>query len=581
MPEIAYSWAPITKTVREDDGTLLVYGPAASSALDRDHQRLDSDWLDQAMPRWLAEGGGVREQHDPKRAVGVGVGLSKDDDGAHLLTARIVDPVAVKKIEHGVLRGFSVGIKNPKVQMGKAEAPNGLVIDGDVIEVSVVDRPANAGCTFALAKADAAGDLALVEDPQVVEKSEADTFGLLPELYERLAAPVKDALAALAGAGAEVTADATKSDDADSIQPVLVNVTVKAAEPDLAKDYNAADRKRMAASGQARDDGSYPIKSKSDLRKAIRAVGRGNADHNKIRAHIVQRAKALGLESMVPDNWNADGSVKDDAEKADVIAKAEEVLRRVRGVAPELVKADDGEDPADSDGDEAEDISGADQAIAIIAKLIESEAQSLGEGNSNEACDIALLLDAVRALEWFKCREQAEDSDGDEDGGMELADAAKADGKNGGKLAPPFGKKKASADDEPADDEEDDEDEDGKKPTAKKSDDDPTLTKADVADLIKAAVAEANETAEERAKALAADLAKAQQAIEEFRSMPTPGGPVLTRTTAQQAEARKSDADRLRGEARQYMAKADTVEDRDLREGYRDKARALLAKADA
>lgn len=60
MSATTYAWAPITKTVKEDDGTLLVYGPAASSALDRDHQRLDEGWLDQAMPRWLAEGGGVR-----------------------------------------------------------------------------------------------------------------------------------------------------------------------------------------------------------------------------------------------------------------------------------------------------------------------------------------------------------------------------------------------------------------------------------------------------------------------------------------------------------------------------------------
>lgn len=567
MPETAYAWAPITKTVKEDDGTLLVYGPAASSALDRDQQRLDEAWLNQAMPRWMAEGGGVREQHDSKRAVGVGVGLSKGDDGAHMLTARIVDPVAVKKIEHGVLRGFSVGIKNPKVQMGKADAPNGLVVAGDVIEVSVVDRPANGECVFSLAKADAAGDLQLVEDARVVEKTDvADTFGLLPELYDRLAAPVKAALVSLSGSGATVSAAPSKTDSrGDSQIPVVVNVTVKTDEPDLAK-YTAEEKRQMAAGDQAMEneagDPSYPIKTKADLRKAIRAVGRGGADHDKIRAHIIKRAKALGLEAMVPENWNSDGSLKN-AENAE---KAERILRQTRALVPELAKADGGEEIVGEEGeDETEDISGASEAIAAIAKLIISEAESLAEGNLHEAYDIALLLDAVRALKWFKDCEEAEQA---EDGAMARAD--KADGK----LAPPFAKKKTT--------DGEDEEKDGKKParTSTKADE-PTLTKADVTELIKAATAEATTTAEERYKALAADLAKAQATIDEFRSMPTPGGPVLTRTTGQQAEARKSDADRLRAEARQYLVKADTVEDRWLRDGYREKAQQLLAKADA
>ena len=76
--------------------------------------------------------------------------------------------------------------------------------------------------------------------------------------------------------------------------------------------YDADDRKRMASSGQAMDDGSYPIADAEDLDNAIHAVGRGGADHDAIRAHIIKRADALGLSSKIPDNWNADGSLKDD-----------------------------------------------------------------------------------------------------------------------------------------------------------------------------------------------------------------------------------------------------------------------------
>lgn len=562
MSEITYAWAPITKSEEQSDGTLLVHGPAASSALDRDQQILAPDFLDRAMPDWFRSGANIREQHDAKKAVGVGVGLTKGDDGAHYVTARIVDPVAVQKVKHGVLRGFSVGIKNPRVVMGKAEAPNGLVTDGTVCELSVCDRPANSECVFSLAKADADGDLALVEDAQVVEKSDASTFGLLPELYERLAAPVKDALAALAGSGAVVSTDVSKADDAETPAPsVVVNVTVSAVEAALGKaDLSTAGRKKAAASGAAMSDGSYPIDSKADLRKAIQAVGRGGADHDAIRAHIVQRAEALGLTSMIPDNWNKDGSMKDDAAtKADeaTAAKAEELLRDVRTLAPALAKADE-----TGGDDETGDINGATAAIAAIAQLIISEAESLAQGNFDELCDIQLLCSAAEALKWFTAREEAEQQGGAD---MALADTVKADSA------------KTSAATEAAGEENNDED---GKPAVTKSEE-PTLTKADVADLIKAAVAEANDAAEERITTLAADLAKAQQAIDEFRSTPVPGGPVLTRTQAQEGSARKSDADHLRAEARQYMAKADAVEDRDLREGYRDKARALLAKADA
>jgi hypothetical protein len=562
---VAYAWAPITKSEKQNDGTLVVYGPAASSALDRDQQRLSGDWLDAAMPRWLAEGGGVREQHDPKRAVGVGVGLSKADDGSHLLTAKIVDPVAVKKIEHGVLRGFSVGIKNPRLEMGKADAPNGLVVDGDVIEVSVVDRPANGECMFQLAKADAAGDLTLVEDPHVITKvEETETFGLPAELYDRLAAPVKEALAELAASGAAVSAEAAKADSSGDVPPVVVNVAVQAPGAGLDKaDLSAAGRKKAAASGAAMSDGSYPINTKADLRKAIRAVGRGGAEHDAIRKHIVKRAKALGLEAMVPDNWNPDGSTATKADEgndsalAETVTKAEQVLRDVRALAPALAKAD-GEDGASGGEGETGDIVGADQAIAVIAKLIIAEAESLAQGNLNEACDIDLLLSAVRSLAWFKSREEAE-QEGGADAEMALADQ------------PDIAKTDAPA--TPA-----------VEPITQTSDASQapdTVTKADVAELVKAAVAEATEAAKERENALAADLVKANAAIEEFRTMPVPGGPALTRTAAQQAQARSTDADRMRAEAKTLMVKADSAVDPVLRKGYTDRANELLEKADA
>lgn len=614
MTDLAYAWAPITKTEEQDDGTLLVYGPAASSDLDRDQQRLNADWLDRAMPEW-AQVGNIREQHDAKKAVGVGVGLTKADDGSHHIAAHIVDSGAVKKIKTKVLKGFSVGIKNPRIALGKADAPGGEIVDGSICEISVVDRPCNPNTLFEIAKADGAGTLEAVE-ATVVEKTDAEAFGIPATVYEQLPDAVRAALTSLAAAGTTVTTQAVKADDdADGASQAIASPTflikldgaavtqqmiqglVDDRLAQLAKaDTSATGRRKAAASGAAMPDGSYPIKTKADLRKAIRAVGRGGAEHDKIRKHVMKRAKALGLEAMVPTNWNANGSLNS-ADKADadgdLIAKAERVLRDVRALAPSLTKADDSEDTAAADGGEATeagDITGADEAIACIARLIISEAESLAQGNLNEACDIAMLLDAVRSLKWFKESEAYE-----EQLAASKSDAATATttgtatttvdtsaGEAADQTSAPEKEQQTAdtgqqADDGDSNNEQTTDTGDASKDGAESE----AVTKAVVAELVKAAVAEVTTATEERTKALEAELTKANAAIEEFRAMPAPGGPALTRTAQQQAQAKNGDADRMRQEAQTLMSKADQVSDRDLRDGYRDRAKALLAKADA
>lgn len=75
-----------------------------------------------------------------------------------------------------------------------------------------------------------------------------------------------------------------------------------------AEKYSQADRDSMAKSGEAMEDGSYPIRDAEDLGNAIEAVGEGNAPHDTIRRHIIKRAHALGLSSRIPESWSADGS---------------------------------------------------------------------------------------------------------------------------------------------------------------------------------------------------------------------------------------------------------------------------------
>lgn len=82
--------------------------------------------------------------------------------------------------------------------------------------------------------------------------------------------------------------------------------------PDAA-DLNTAARKYAASKGWAMKDGSYPIRpanmhGATDLAKAIQAVGRGGGSHDAIRAHIISRAKAIGMSDKIPENWSSGGS---------------------------------------------------------------------------------------------------------------------------------------------------------------------------------------------------------------------------------------------------------------------------------
>jgi hypothetical protein len=76
--------------------------------------------------------------------------------------------------------------------------------------------------------------------------------------------------------------------------------------------YDAAHRRSLAESGVALPDGSYPVADGEDLHHAIRAVGRGRHDnHDAIRRHIIERAHALGMDDVIPDTRNANGTLEE------------------------------------------------------------------------------------------------------------------------------------------------------------------------------------------------------------------------------------------------------------------------------
>lgn len=159
----------IVKADKQPDGSLMVYGMATDPSLDLDGQGCDPEWLKRAMPDWFKVGN-IREQHGPV-AAGVGKELERTDNDQWMLKAHIVDANTVRKVNAGVLKGFSIGVRNGKVQRDKAAGyPNGKIVDGNIVEISLVDRPCNPKATMTIVKAAPGGDvLEPVREPVLVD----------------------------------------------------------------------------------------------------------------------------------------------------------------------------------------------------------------------------------------------------------------------------------------------------------------------------------------------------------------------------------------------------------------------------
>jgi hypothetical protein len=68
------------------------------------------------------------------------------------------------------------------------------------------------------------------------------------------------------------------------------------------KEFSAARREKLASQKKALPGGSFPIENAQDLRNAIKAIGRAK-NPAAAKAHIIRRAKALGLTKLLPDDW--------------------------------------------------------------------------------------------------------------------------------------------------------------------------------------------------------------------------------------------------------------------------------------
>lgn len=93
------------------------------------------------------------------------------------------------------------------------------------------------------------------------------------------------------------------------------DIDAEVADLALKRMYSDDRREELAKEGMALPDGSFPIVDEADLQNAIQAYGRAG-DKEAAKKHIMKRARALGKEDMIPENWmSEEKSLSDDEAK--------------------------------------------------------------------------------------------------------------------------------------------------------------------------------------------------------------------------------------------------------------------------
>lgn len=343
--ELTYLSFPIAKTETTPDGDIYVYGKATDGSVDSDEQIVDPDFSSKAIGDWLASGANVRVQHNSQRdPAGVGVEANTDADGSTWVKSLVIEPVAKRLVEKGALRAYSVGIARPKI-VRDGVARGGRIVDGQIVEISLVDRPANKNCGIQLVKSASDGS------PEWVGK----VFGAESVF------PVDD--------DDMITVDIPKTAsvsfspaDLAKLMQVKKNLEADAVKRQMDPDVGGGvDRDKIPAADFAGRDRSFPIVKPGDVSDAASSIGRAGPDNfssDQLRENITRIAHRKGpsFVAELPDSWKDDMSGKTDdtvaVEKADtpVEAKPEEVEKGKKpfpGAAPPL-------DGRDSDGDGAD-----------------------------------------------------------------------------------------------------------------------------------------------------------------------------------------------------------------------------------
>ena len=240
----------------------LVTGVATAETPDRSGEIFDYASSKPYFEKWSAEAaaasggkslGAVRAMHGAV-AAGKLTDIAFDDDAKRIaVCAKIVDDDEWRKVQEGVYTGFSQGGRYVKRW---ADPDSGLTrYTAEPHEISLVDLPCVPDATFDVVKG------GVVERRGFAARAEATDTAM--------------------GDGLDAGDDDCDADKGE---------------------FSAPEREKDAEEGVAMPDGSYPIRSVKDVENAVRDYFRTGKKPD-VKAHIIARAKAIGAESALPDDW--------------------------------------------------------------------------------------------------------------------------------------------------------------------------------------------------------------------------------------------------------------------------------------
>jgi len=317
---------PIEKTETTEDGDILVYGKATDGSVDADQQIVHPDFSSKAIKEWLDTGGNLRVQHSAQRdPAGIGVSAETDSSGATWVKGLVIEPVAKKLVSKGALRAYSVGIARPTIERDvTGKARGGIITGGQIVEISLVDRPANKSCGIQLVKSDSEGA------PEFTGKVFGDENVIAKFTGTEITAKyAKGGLVADGSDSVTVNEDMSLTFTPNDLAKILKTKIIDQHYEDLAaqalfaaeaevykRNVDTAERRSLASAGNALPNGSYPIANAGDLGNAAHLAATGHGDAEAAKKLIARRAKELGVANPLTDNddsTKAGGSVADAA----------------------------------------------------------------------------------------------------------------------------------------------------------------------------------------------------------------------------------------------------------------------------
>jgi phage head maturation protease len=298
-------YLPISKI---DEEKRMVWGYASTPTKDLQGEIVKVSAIKNALPDYL-QWSNIREMHQ-NSAVGITVEHNVSEKGLYI-GAHIVDDSAWKKCKpltpgklDSVYKGFSIGGNT-------IEKVGDTITEIKLIEISLVDRPANSECRIDSIKLEkgiaevtmAGADLDEPSRNTLFEKfldTARNFFGT--EKFSATGEPVLDLYEAA----------------------TLLEVEKR--------EFKQKEREHLASTGAALPDGSFPISNTSDLHNAIQAHGRAK-DKEKAKRHIIARAHALGATHMLPAGWGEGKSLT--IEDTDMKLEEAQALAKKYGITVE------------------------------------------------------------------------------------------------------------------------------------------------------------------------------------------------------------------------------------------------------